>query len=74
VIPIAKPFSFRYSNHLIEKMRRPYYKFEGAQQMYKNNIFPACIDNVKYNNATRPHVVKKATSGAIKKQTTLSTK
>ena len=41
----------------------------------QNKIFPACIDNVKYNDITRAPIVKiHSQGGAPKKQTTLSTK
>jgi hypothetical protein len=50
-------------SYVLQNLVHPYYKFECVQQMYKNNIFPACIDNVKYDDTTRPPVVKKPQPG-----------
>jgi hypothetical protein len=45
-------------SYVLQNLVYPYYKFECIQQMYRNNIFPACINNVKYNDTTRSPVVK----------------
>jgi hypothetical protein len=50
-------------SYVLQNLVHPYYKFECIQQIYKNNIFPACIDSVKYNDTTRPPVVKKPQPG-----------
>jgi hypothetical protein len=51
-------------SYVLQNLVHPHYKFECVQQrMHKNNIFPACIDNVKYNETTRPPVVKKPQPG-----------
>ena len=49
--------------YILRNLVHPYYKFEYVQEMYKNNIFPACIDNVKYDGVTRPPVVTKRQPG-----------
>ena len=53
-------------SYVLQNLVHPYYKFEYVQQIYKNNIFPACIENVKYDNATKPPVVNKRQSGRPK--------
>ena len=49
--------------YILRNLVHPYCKFEYVQEMYKNNIFPACIDNVKYDGVTRPPAVTKRQSG-----------
>ena len=34
-------------SYVLQNLVHPYYTFECVQQLYKNNIFPACIDNVQ---------------------------
>ena len=45
-------------SYVLQNLVHPYYKFECVQQTYRNSIFPACIDKIKYNDATRPPVKK----------------
>ena len=56
-------------SYVLQNLVHPYDKFECVKQMYTNNILPACIDNVKYHDTTRPPVVKKPQRGGGKKQT-----
>jgi hypothetical protein len=53
-----KVFSYVHKN-----LVHPYYKFVCVQQMYKNNIVPACMDKVKYDDTTRPPVEEKPRPG-----------
>jgi hypothetical protein len=50
-------------SYALQNLVHLYYKFECVQQMYKNNIFLACIAYVKCNDTIRPPVVKKPPPG-----------
>ena len=34
-----------------------YYTFKYVQKMYKQNIFPVCVDTINYDRATKPPIV-----------------
>lgn len=40
--------------YILQHLVHPYYTFDFVQKMYKNNIYPACLDSVQYDCETKP--------------------
>jgi hypothetical protein len=40
-----------------------YYTFEYVQKMYEKNIFPVCVDNIHYDKASKPPIVRGRQAG-----------
>jgi hypothetical protein len=53
-----RDFQYVLQNHV-----RRYYTFEYVEKMYEKNVFPVCVDNINYDKASKPPIVRGGQAG-----------